>query len=425
MFEWYKRYGSPDMHKTWSTLERLRHFAETERSWLLRLKDSGLVNTDDISLDMNYLHSIILLHNDAPQRLLQLYKDAEKEHHGHEMIAFLNMDIAGVDDLKWIHFGLTSSDIMDTALGLQVNKSSFIVEEKIKTLIHKLSEIYVDNKDLLTYGRTHGQAASTLPFGNKFRRYMYQLQLYIPLFHPDVNPFYKDSGSVGVNPTGCGKTLSFECSQVVSRNMIASQLHRLPIIAGILEQIAKEVRNLSREEICELQEGDSIDREESSAIPLKFNPRSSENVCGLARVVRSNYAVLLENIALEHERDLTNSSSERVVISTMFILLDEMLDSMIKVMSNLKIHKPKVCGNWLKHKNQSELMYLFLILDGKTRAEARSTASIKNHKAYKDTIKRPGFAAFTSQYHEYITGDLDNDWMKKFKRQLDEVKDYE
>ncbi|MBA7493760.1 Adenylosuccinate lyase [subsurface metagenome] len=277
----------------------------------------------------------------------------------HDLIAFLNVVSEGVgDEARFIHLGLTSYDIEDTALAVRMCRALDLIEEALKKLEDALRKKATKYKDTVMMGRTHGVHAQPVTFGLKMalmyaetqrnRERMLQTRKFVGCG--------KLSGAVGtysacppfVEEYVCEK-LGLEpakvSTQILQRDRHAHYLATLAIVASSLDKFALEIRNLQRTEISEVEEPFRKGQKGSSAMPHKRNPIISERVCGLARIVRSNAQAGFENVALWHERDLTNSSVERVIIPDSSILVFYMLTKFSEVIEGLVVYPERMLEN--------------------------------------------------------------------------------
>lgn len=263
---------------------------------------------------------------------------------------------------KYVHLTATSYDIVDTAQALQLKEAMKIIFEKGKELLKNCLNISEKYKNLIMIGRTHGQHAIPITLGFKFANYADKIGGNLQRLREDEKYICgKFSGAVGNYSAqqiyGLGEELEQKImeklgieaadisTQVVARENIARIICDLSIFAGTIEQIAKEIRNLQRTEISELSEPFGEKQVGSSTMAQKRNPINSENICSNVRVIRSCVYPALENIALEHERDLTNSASERSVLPTIFVLMDEILMRMNKVIKGLVVFPENIKKN--------------------------------------------------------------------------------
>jgi adenylosuccinate lyase len=277
----------------------------------------------------------------------------------HDVIAFLTNVAENVGaDSKYIHAGLTSSDILDTSLGLLMKEAGLLVKKKLEAVSNLLREMAPRYKDALQIGRTHGVHAEPTVFGLKLALWYTETVRDLKRLDTGIKEVAvgKLSGAVGnfahiepeVEALVCkklGLTPAEVSTQVVQRDRHAYYLSVLAIIGGTVEKITTEIRNLQRTEILELEEGFAKGQKGSSAMPHKKNPITCERLAGLSRVLRGNALAGMENIALWHERDITHSSVERIIIPDSTILLHYMLDKLHNVLSNLVINTDRMMAN--------------------------------------------------------------------------------
>ncbi len=307
----------------------------------------------------------------------------------------------------FVHYGATSNDIIDTAWAIIIRDSLRIIKEKLKKLVSILiNRIHVEGDHVLI-GRTHGQHALPITWGFKLANYVYELtRSYERLIESENRVVkLKLSGAVGTMAawgdkaktitSTVSKILKLEphviTTQVAPRDGFAELVCSLSILGGVLERIALEIRELSRPEIREVSEG-HIPAIGSSAMPHKINPILSEKICGLARVLRGYCLSMLENIALWHERDLSNSSCERLTIPHALLVLDEMLEASIKVWSKLVVYPENMRRNLELTYNifLSEPVVLKLVEKGVPRNKAYEKVrelSLKAIEEKKDFLK--------------------------------------
>ena len=256
----------------------------------------------------------------------------------------------------FVHLGATSQDVNDTVLSLQLTESRDVLLQATADVRKELTRLSVKHKNLATIARTHGQHAIPITMGFKFANYLYEIST-AESFLQRVSLPAKFSGAVGTFASlGTNKIqesimreLNLQAApistQVVSRLHIADYIFALCAIAGALERLAKEFRNLQRTEISETSEGFGEKQVGSSTMPQKRNPHKSERVCGIARIIRSQLDPSLEAISLEHERDLTNSSTERISLPTAVCLTHYILIEMYKVLAVLHVDEENVERN--------------------------------------------------------------------------------
>ncbi|MFA6620551.1 MAG: adenylosuccinate lyase, partial [Bacilli bacterium] len=269
----------------------------------------------------------------------------------HDVVAFTRQigETLGPEK-KWIHYGLTSTDVVDTAMGLLYQKADNVIAQDLATLLSSIKDKALAYEMTPCIARTHGMHAEVTSFGLKWAEYYAELQRGIALFEeerPGIEAC-KMSGAVGnyanVDPfvqdyvAAKFSLRSADIStQVLSRDFHERYASALVIIASSLEKIATEIRNLSRSEIGEVEEGFAKGQKGSSAMPQKRNPIASENICGCARMMRGYLIPILEDNALYHERDISHSSVERVAFIDMMTLFDYMVERMNAVVTNLVV----------------------------------------------------------------------------------------
>jgi adenylosuccinate lyase len=277
----------------------------------------------------------------------------------HDVVAFTRQigETLG-EEKKWIHYGLTSTDVVDTALGLLYQKADDAIEKDLLTLLESLKAKALEYRRTPCIARTHGMHAEVTSFGLKWAEYYAELKRGIALFEQERQGIEacKMSGAVGnyanVDPTiqdyvaAKFHLRSADIStQVLSRDFHERYASSLVILASTLEKIATEIRNLSRSEIAEVEEGFSKGQKGSSAMPQKRNPIASENICGAARMMRGYLIPILEDNALYHERDISHSSVERVAFIDMMTLFDYMVERMDAVVENLAVFPQNMMKN--------------------------------------------------------------------------------
>jgi adenylosuccinate lyase len=331
--------------------------------------------------------SIITKNADTKKVKLERVKAIEKKIH-HDVMAMVRAFSEQCGDAgKYVHLGATSYDIVDTAWGLIFKDTLSFLEKDLKELKKALGNKALKYKDLVCIGRTHGQHAIPTTTGYKFALWALEINRHMQRIQ-ELRPRLlvgKMSGAVG-NYASFGKLgdkiekkvmkdlglRSAHSTQVVPRDGIAEYMYLLSVIAQTLTKIATEIRNLQRTEIGELEEPFGSGQVGSSTMPQKRNPHKSERVCGLARVIKSNVLVALDNMPLEHERDLTNSAAERVVIPESTILCDYILREITKIVSGLKVYEKNVRRNLNLTKGLflSEAVMIKLVEKGMGRQQA-------------------------------------------------------
>lgn len=305
----------------------------------------------------------------------------------HDVIAFLTNvnENLGEELAKYVHVGLTSSDVIDTALALQIQDAGKIIKKDLKEVISALRELFKKHKKTICIGRSHGIHAEVMTFGVKICSWIDAFERAERNFSRALEEARTGqiSGPVGTYSNVSPDVERITCeklglvparisTQVIARDIHACFVQSLAVVASVIEQFSVEIRHLQRTEVLELEEGFKKGQKGSSAMPHKKNPISSENLCGLARVVRANSIVALENIPLWHERDISHSSAERIIFPDSTILVDFMLNRFKNVVENLVVREK----NMLKNANMfggivySQKVLLTLVEKGLTREEA-------------------------------------------------------
>jgi adenylosuccinate lyase len=328
---------------------------------------------------------------------LERSDELEKETR-HDLVAFVrnleeNVGPAG----RWIHFGVTSYDVIDTATAMMLRDSADVLLEsasRLRTEIDRLEREYGDAPQI---GRTHGVHAEPITFGHKCRSWRNELDRNAERLERSRAEVAvgKISGPVGIHGITSPELERRVCArlglgvdevttQIINRDRHASFLNTLALLGAGLERIATELRNLQRTEILEVQEGFAAGQTGSSAMPHKRNPWNSETVCGLSRLLRANAHALLESVASWHERDLTNSSLERVVFPDSCQLADFMLNRMASILKGLQVFPERMLQNLRMMGDLvfSEHLMVALVRAGMSRADAYKVAQRNAAKAW-------------------------------------------
>src|SRR6266851_1545618 len=341
-----ERYSRPAMAAIWSATHKSDSWLKVELLVCEAWAREGLIPPDALAK--------IRAAGYDPQRMQEI----EEETH-HDMIAFLRsvQEQLGPEG-RFIHLGLTSSDVLDTALATQIKEAGDLLFSALSGLVEAVSEAAVRYKYTLMAGRTHGIHAEPMTFGLKLALWVDELRrcqqrLGSALAQVLVG---KISGAVGTHATVPPQIEEYVCahlgldvapvsSQVVQRDRHAYFITTLALIGSSLEKMAQEIRHLQRTELSEAFEPFSAGQQGSSAMPHKRNPELCERICGLARVLRGFALTSMENVALWHERDISHSSAERIIIPDACTLLDYMLDIFTKVMHGLQVDEERMLAN--------------------------------------------------------------------------------
>jgi len=384
----WERYSYPQMRELWTLESKFRSWMEVELAICDALSELGYIPKEAVKLIRERASFTV-------ERVLEL----ERVYH-HDLIAFVKAMTEGMgEEARYVHMGVTSYDIEDTALGLRMKQACELLIEDVDTLIEALRKKAVEYKDTLMMGRTHGVHAEPITFGLKLAVWVAEMQRHRErlLRLKDVVGVGKISGAVGTYATidprveeivleRLGLKRPLIATQVLQRDRHAEYICTLAIIAGSLEKFATEIRNLQRTEILEVEEPFSAKQRGSSAMPHKRNPHKCEQICGLARIVRSYVIPALETITTWHERDLTNSSVERITIPEASILVDYMLRRFTEIVNGMVVYPERMRRNIERTQGVfcSQRIMLKLIEKGWGRDEAYSVVQSAAFKALEE-----------------------------------------
>jgi adenylosuccinate lyase len=306
---------------------------------------------------------------------------------GHDVIAFLTVlnESIGQPDARYLHLGMTSQDLNDTAMAVQMVESARLIGHELAKLREAAADLAIKHRRTLMAGRTHGIVAEPITFGFKVAGWVAELDRSIARLEQAAEEAAvgRVSGAVGTHATVDPRVEEHVCrelglkvdtvsTQVVARDRHAGFMSALAIVAGTLERIATEIRHLQRSEISEVFEPFGKEQKGSSAMPHKRNPVLTERVCGLARVVRGHLVTALENTALWHERDISHSSAERVIFPDSCAAVGYMAIEMNKVLRGLEVRPERMLAN-LQHAGGvvfSQRVLLALVESGMSREDA-------------------------------------------------------
>ena len=287
----------------------------------------------------------------------------------HDVIAFLTNVNENIKEeySQYMHMGLTSSDVIDTAFALQIKDASDIINDDLDILLNSILSLAKKHKNTVCLGRSHGIGAEVITFGFKLLNWYDMLERARRRFNYALNDVLvgQISGPVGTYSNVDTEVEKLTCeflglkpakisTQVIARDRHGAYIGALAYIASAIETFAIEIRHLQRWEVCEVEEGFKEGQKGSSAMPHKKNPIACENLSGLARVVRSNSIAALEDIALWHERDISHSSVERIIFPDSTILIDYMLNRFNNVVNNLVVKEKNMLKNAQKY---GEIIY--------------------------------------------------------------------
>lgn len=390
------RYTLPKMREIWSEENKYRKWLEVElaacEAWtaLGRIPKSALDKIKKkAAFDIKRINEI------------------ERETN-HDLIAFLTSVAEKVGrESRFIHLGLTSYDVEDTARSIQLREAGDLILKDIEDVIKILKRRAKEEKDTLMMGRTHGVHAEPITFGLKLLVWVGEMERNLERMKraKAVVSFGKISGAVGTYALVDPRVEEYVCkklglgaspasTQVLQRDRHAEFMTTLAIVAASLEQFATEIRNLQRTEVWEVEEPFGKGQKGSSAMPHKKNPITCERITGLARVVRGNALAALENVALWHERDITHSSVERIILPDNCMMVDYMLQKFAWVMDGLVVYPQNMRKNIEKSGGMVFSQKLLLILTdrGLTREESYKivqTAAMKSRssgKSFKEIL---------------------------------------
>lgn len=368
------RYTRPEMGAVWSEDNKFSKWLDVEIAACEAQAELGVIPAEALgeikskaAFDVDRINEI----------------EAEVQH---DVIAFLTSVAEKVGPAsKFIHFGMTSSDVVDTALSLQMRQAMELLIPAAADLTELLRQKALDYKTTFMVGRTHGIHAEPTTFGLKLLLWYFEMKRNLDRLDlaKKIISVGKISGAVGnyanINPqveimvcAKLGLTAAEVSTQVLQRDRHAQLLTTLAIVGASLEKFATEIRSLQRTDILEVEEPFAKGQKGSSAMPHKRNPVITERICGLARLLRSNAMAALENVALWHERDISHSSAERVIIPDSTILLDYMLAKFIEVMKGLVVYPDNMMSNLNRTGGLvfSQRVLLALIEKGAVREDA-------------------------------------------------------
>jgi adenylosuccinate lyase len=343
------RYTRAEMGRVWSEENKFQKWLEVELAATETLAEAGIVPREAAAKLRERARVDVARINEIEAKVK------------HDVIAFtvaVQEVVADPEAGRWLHYGLTSNDVVDTAQALLVRQASHLIEKDLEAFGEVLERRAWEFKDTPEIGRTHGIHAEPITFGLKVANWYAENRRDLARFQVAAHQLAvgKISGAVGtcthlgpeIEQKICqrlGLAVAPITSQVIERDRHAQYLSTLAILAASLERVALEIRHLQRTEVREVEEPFGGEQRGSSAMPHKRNPVSSEQICGLARVVRANSMAALENIALWHERDISHSSVERVILPDSTILVDYMLNRTTEIVSNMKVFPQRMQRN--------------------------------------------------------------------------------
>lgn len=381
-----ERYTLPEMGNLWTESYKLKTWLQVEIAVCEAQAELGYIPAEAVE-------EIKAKANFDPKRVLEIEAEVR-----HDVIAFLtNVNEYVGDAGRYIHLGLTSSDVLDTALGLQLVASLDVISQHLENLIQAIREKAREHRDTVMIGRSHGIHAEPMTFGFKLAGWLAEVlrhQERLKVLRETI-AVGKISGAVGtyanieprVEAIACeklGLKPDTASTQVISRDRHADYVQQLALVAASIERFAVEIRNLQKTDVLEVEEFFAKGQKGSSAMPHKRNPIRSERLTGMARLVRSHAGAALENVALWHERDISHSSVERVVLPDACILTHFMLVEITELVKNLLVYPENMARNMNCYGGVvfSQKVLLALVDKGMKREEAYAIVQQSAHTAW-------------------------------------------
>ena len=405
------RYVLPEMAAVWSDEARLGHWLEIEILVAESLAGLGVVPDADA-------REIRASASFDAERVAEVERVTR-----HDVAAFVDVVAASVGAAgRWVHFGLTSSDVLDTGLALQLRDASDLLLERLERLLAVAKRMALAKRDVVMAGRTHGVVAEPTSFGHKVALWAFELDRDRDRLRRarEAVSVGAISGAVGtyaqvdprVEEEVCAKLglrAAEASSQIVARDRHAELMGALAITASTLDAIATEIRHLARTEVREVQEPFATGQKGSSAMPHKRNPVRCERVTGLARVIRGNLQAALENTVLWHERDISHSSAERVILPDSTIALHFMLSEMLAVLEGLEVYPERMRANLQVGGGLafSQNVLLALVDAGLAREEAYAIVQTAAAAAWDEGASFRDLLAADARMRERIGGRLE------------------
>ena len=385
-----ERYSLPRMSKIWQDEFKFKTMLDIEVLALEALAKEKKVPPGALKI----------IKKKAKINIAKIQKLEEKTQH--DVVAFINSIAQDIGpSARYLHLGLTSSDLLDTTLGVQLKAASNILIADINKLLGLLAKKAKRYQDMVCIGRTHGVHAEPVTFGLKLCLWYDETKRNLGrlLEAKEQASLGKISGAVGTYANIEPEVEAYVCkklglkaakisTQIIQRDVYAQYLTTLAIIGSSLEKFATEIRHLQKTEVLEVEEPFGKGQKGSSAMPHKRNPVICERICGLSRILRANALVALENITLWHERDISHSSCERVIMPDSTILLDYMLNKFIEVVSGMMVYPDNMLSNLVKTKGLvfSQRVLLELMGKGLSRTQAYDLVQRSAMRAWKDNI---------------------------------------
>ena len=340
------RYSRPAMKKVWSDENKYEKWLQVELAVAEAWADAGVIPLED----MERLRPVKYNH----RRMMELFETTR-----HDVTAFLSSITEGIGpEGRWLHLGMTSSDMLDTAQSLQMVEAGELLRQEVALAIETLETQAVAYKDTIMMGRTHGVHAEPMTFGLKLALWREELGRQQERLAAACESIRvgKISGAVGTHATippavedkvcqRLGLEVAPVSNQVIQRDRYAHFIGTLALIAASLEKFATEIRSLQRTELHELEEPFGQGQTGSSSMPHKRNPELAERICGLARLIRGHSVTALENVALWGERDISHSSAERIILPDSCLALDYILSIFTRIVKDLRVNADRMWEN--------------------------------------------------------------------------------
>ena len=404
-----ERYTLPEMGRLWTVESRFQAWLEVELAICEGWHVLGVIPDDDIQSIRNKAGFDL-------ERILEI-----EERTKHDVIAFLTaVEEKTGPSARFIHLGCTSSDIVDTANALLLVRAGKAIASGLDRLLETLRTLAWKYKTLPAMGRTHGIHAEPITLGLKFAGFYAEFDRHRHRWHDAVENirFGKISGAVGtyahLDPTleslACerlGLKVDPISTQIIQRDRYAQYFTTLAVMAGGVERLCVELRHLQRTEVREIEEGFGKGQKGSSAMPHKKNPISAENLSGLSRLLRSNALAALENMALWHERDISHSSVERVIMPDSTILMDYMLHRLTGLVSGIRVHEENISRNLNASQGLffSQRILLALIEKGLQRQEAYELVQALAMQSWEQQTPFADLVRKNARVGEYLSSD--------------------
>ncbi len=379
------RYTRPEMGRIWSERNKIDLWVKVEIAVAEAWAKRGTIPADAMTKIRGASCNL--------ERMKEIEKETD-----HDVIAFLRaMGETVGEDARFIHLGLTSSDVIDTAMAMQIVQGLDLLVDDVDHFIDAVGKEAVAHKGTVMIGRTHGVHAEPITFGFKLSVWYDELRRHrvrLEAAREDIR-VGKISGAVGTHANvppdleedvcaGLDLNVDAVSTQIIQRDRHAHVIGELALLASSLDKFATEIRHLQRTEVRELEEPFDPGNQGSSAMPHKRNPHESERVSGLARLVRGYAVTALENVTLWHERDISNSSAERVTFPDAFILLDYMLGLMTEIVSGWTVYPERMLANLNATYGAifSQRLLLALVESGMDRQQAYRVVQHSAHEAW-------------------------------------------